>query len=284
LKLPNLFIAGAQKSGTTWLARCLGHQSCAFLPREKELHFFNTYSEITQESLHNYSARYANSNARWNIDATPNYLCTPGVEKKVSATCPDAKIIVTLRNPVERSISATRHHLARRRFPSGTTSDSILNNIMDGHEDTWEILSQGDYIGGLTRWFSVFPRERFHIVIFEEDIAADKGMMALSSTAEFLGESRFNVPMGHTQFKSPTPTSRLAGVGMSHFPFLARLQGGLNCLVSSDREFQVSQRTRQKLHEWFAPQVQALPELISRRPINWGSLSTYYSRSSQKPY
>lgn len=266
--LPNLFIAGAQKAGTTWLSRCLGRQPFAFLPPEKELHFFDKVSDLEAE-LPGYAARYAGSTARWNIDATPNYLCTPGAERRLRATCPDARFVITLRDPVERTLSAVRHHLARDRFGPEASVASVVREVLATGHDPWEILDQGAYADGFERWYAVFPRERFHVVVFEDEIEPDQGRAALRGVAAFLDEDEFAPPLDSVQYRSPTPTSRLAGRLVSRAAGISRVLAPLNRIVGRDAAFETDKATRELLDVWFAPQLERLPALIGRRPASW---------------
>ena len=266
--LPNVFIAGAQKAGTTWLSRCLARQPFAFLPAEKELHFFTKAVDVRAE-LPGYAARYAESTARWNIDATPNYLCTPGTEVRLAEVCPDARFVITLRDPVERTLSAVRHHLARERFGPGATLDSVVRDVLATGHDPWEILDQSAYADGFERWLEHFDRERFHVVIFEEEIEPDNGRAALAGVANFLGEPEFAPPLGSSQYRSPTPRSRTASRLLARAAAVGRVLAPLNRMVGDDRAFEARESTRELLDAWFAPQLDRLPELIDRRPKRW---------------
>lgn len=133
--LPNLLIAGAQKSGTTWLHRMLDFHPGAFMSKPKELAFFNDPSRRGDPAaLAAYEAHFAGSeDARWRGESTPHYFWHRGdrpwspplraIEPAefVAEVLGDdlERVVLILRDPVSRAVSAYHHNNNRGRVAAG---------------------------------------------------------------------------------------------------------------------------------------------------------------------
>lgn len=108
-------IAGAQRCGTTSLARLLEQHPDVCLARDKEAHWFD--DPAVQRSGVD-KARFADrfsrcGAARILLDATPSYLYLPGCIEALHRHNPDAKMIAILRDPAERAHSQYAHEFKR---------------------------------------------------------------------------------------------------------------------------------------------------------------------------
>ena len=115
--LPDFVIIGAQKAGTTSLWRYLVEHPQIVGPTEKEIHFFDARFD---RGARWYRARFPlraslRRGARLTFEASPYYLAHPFVPARVRAMLPDAKLVVLLRDPVERAWSHYRDNVARIR-------------------------------------------------------------------------------------------------------------------------------------------------------------------------
>ena len=116
-------------------------------------------------------------------EASPYYLFHPLVAERLARDFPDVRLIVMLRDPVERAYS---HYKERRKHgaePLGfeealAAEPDRLRGEADRiirepgyrsveHEDH-SYLAQGLYLDMLERWFALFPRVQFHIAVSEE--------------------------------------------------------------------------------------------------------------------
>jgi hypothetical protein len=120
-------------------------------------------------------------------DASPYYLFHPLAAERLARDFPDVRIIVFLRDPVERAYS----HFKERTHHGGETLS--FEDALDAEEgrlrgeaerivaepgylsaehENHSYLAQGRYLDMLPRWFGLFPREQFHIAA-SEDFYAD---------------------------------------------------------------------------------------------------------------
>lgn len=169
---------GGQRCGTTWLHFLLDQHPDIFVPAVKEVHYFNFEPNYDRGPA--WYAQVLTPDAGQSVrgECTPNYFWNtllPGVAKvprqiidiapKVHALNPDAKLLLILRDPVKRAISAWHHHIQMGRL-----------RARDGFTDAWPrygVKSMGMYSEHLDHWFASFPRENFLILNFERDVLGD---------------------------------------------------------------------------------------------------------------
>jgi len=124
-KWPNFFIVGAAKAGTSSLFRYLKEIPGIYMPEFKEPHFFapnppkyDNYKPMQDKTK--YLDLFKESTSEKMIgEASASYLRNPESPKLIHSTIPDAKIIISLRDPVERAFS---HYLYKIRFNNETLS------------------------------------------------------------------------------------------------------------------------------------------------------------------
>lgn len=144
-------------------------------PLQKELHFFNK-TQNYQRGIEWYRSHFSGCTGQDAVDEfTVNYFWTSddseeirrhGLTRDIPGLIhthyPDLRLILVLRNPVDRAISAFYHHIAMRRFSPSTR----LLDVMD----RFGILSMGYYDEHLDRWWARFDPRQFLILIYETDI------------------------------------------------------------------------------------------------------------------
>lgn len=191
MKLPNLIVAGAQKSGTTWLYAALREHSDIFMSDSKELNFFNRLANYNnEEALDTYLENFDFTGGHKYVgEATPHYMWIrqnfkpydPSADPRTAAefikrVTPDAKIIMVLRNPVTRAVSAFHHHFALGRL----TGDSKI----DEANEKLGILDIGHYERHVSYWREIFGDNL--LVYLYDDLKSD-GTQFLSSIFTDLG-------------------------------------------------------------------------------------------------
>ncbi len=184
--MPDFIIIGAPRSGTTSLYNYLTAHPCIAPALRKEVHFFDENFEkgITWYRAHFptlLSKYYATRVRRQNFitgEATPYYIFHPLVPKRLSETIPTVKLIVLLRNPVDRAYSQYRYKLRGGVFESLSFEDVLAHEVEllgSGTEIIYRhynCLSKGIYVDQLEGWTSRFPREQL-LILKSEDFYAD---------------------------------------------------------------------------------------------------------------
>lgn len=101
---PDFLIIGSQKAGTTSLYHALRLHPEVFVPEKKELNFFFLEDEYARGL--DYYARYfepAPAGIKAVGEASPGYICHPETPARIAAALPDAKLVLTVRNPIDRA-------------------------------------------------------------------------------------------------------------------------------------------------------------------------------------
>ncbi|MGH2784711.1 MAG: sulfotransferase family protein [Actinomycetota bacterium] len=169
-RLPNFFIIGAPKSGSTALADYLRAHPQVFIPPEKELYFFTIQSNWDR-GLDWYRWLFADAGDAPAVgDATPTYIYSDAALERIAGTIPDAKLFAILRNPVDRAYSSywwERALRERRGFEEAVRAEMEHGpSVHDPRRHPY--LTAGRYLSRLQRVCDFFPRESLHVVILEE--------------------------------------------------------------------------------------------------------------------
>ena len=177
-KAPDFIIIGAGKCGTTSLYNYLGYHPQILLPNKKELRFFDKNFSYGYEW---YLAQFPTITDRPDLltgEASPSYLFLPHVAQRMRDFAPHIKLIVMLRNPVERSISDYYQNQKTGRNHK-TLEEVIREEIQRFGQKTETQLSyrgspllQSLYYYKLKRWMKIFPRNQF-LILKSEDFFAN---------------------------------------------------------------------------------------------------------------
>src|SRR5688572_14326389 len=102
-RLPDFLIVGAMRSGTTSLHKYLQAHPDVFVASGKEVHFFD---RRYGRGLDWYRSRFAGVTTERVVgEATPAYMYDENAIARIAHDLPDARLIVVLRNPVDRAYS-----------------------------------------------------------------------------------------------------------------------------------------------------------------------------------
>lgn len=174
--LPNFLIIGAPRAGTTWIQKNLIQHPEVFMPSKKEIHFFDRFYE---EGIGFYEKYFEGVTDQKAIgEATPAYLHREPVAQRIYEHLGPVKMIVTLRNPVDRLYS--RYWNSRGKF--------IENKGLSFEEKIMakpEFIEEGFYAEHLNRYLDIFPKENI-LVMFFDDIKKDS-VGFLREIFEFIG-------------------------------------------------------------------------------------------------
>jgi hypothetical protein len=209
--LVTFLIAGVQKGGTTALYDYLADYPDLALSRVKEVHFFDDETRDWERPDYGaYHARFAAPGARPCGEATPIYLYWPNALARIRAYNPAMRLIVALRDPVERAWSHWRMEYARgaERAPFAWCIRQGRQRLFDGeppatpwgHHREFSYVERGFYGEQLAQLFALFPHEQV-LVIRAEDLRADPAA-SLAAVRRFLDLA-----------EAPPPPPREAHVG-----------------------------------------------------------------------
>lgn len=165
-------IAGAQKSATSSLHYALSTHPELSLPRRKELHIFDDETRHDFVNLNDIKNEF-DAPIRMAGDATPIYLYWPNAPARMAAHNPNMKIIISLRNPVDRAFSHWTMERGRgaENFSFSEAIRSGRTRVKDsrgGVHRTFSYVERGFYAAQIRRLMANFPRESIYFVKFDE--------------------------------------------------------------------------------------------------------------------
>ncbi|MFZ0889540.1 MAG: sulfotransferase [Candidatus Binataceae bacterium] len=195
---PNFFIVGAQNSGTSSLYEYLKQHPQIFLPALKEPHFFcedrpasaMTYPITRVSRPEAYLALYSRAGEYEAIgDASSSYLWDPGAPRRIRQVSPRARIIMMLRDPVERAHS---HYLmdVREGWQRLAFYDALREDFHRGRKGygvSRLYVELGLYHQQVGRYLRMFGAKQVKILQFDSLLTPDGRRRTICEIADFLG-------------------------------------------------------------------------------------------------
>lgn len=202
---PSFFIAGAQKAGTTSLYQFLVDNKYINQTSQKELYFFNNQENYEQGEKW-YRSHFPLSSSLPTCDATANYFESKDAPERIRIHYPNAKIIILLRNPVDRAFSHYKM-AAKFGFEKLSFEEALQREderlayeqefLAENHPYIYQRLgyrTKGLYSEQIKHWMSSFPNEQIKVVVSEELFSHPKE--GCGELLEFLGfETDFTIPL-----------------------------------------------------------------------------------------
>jgi sulfotransferase family protein len=200
--LPDFLVLGAQKAGTTALYEYLRRHPQISGPSWKEVSFFDRHWARGESWYRGNFPNVARTRGKHVGEASPSYVFHPLAPRRVQEVVPEARLIVLVRNPVDRALSQYNHEVAlgREPLPFEEALDAEEERLRGEQErmaadpryfsrEWWShtYKARGRYAEQLERWLAVFPREQL-LVLPSDDLGSDPAR-AHAQVLEFLGAS-----------------------------------------------------------------------------------------------
>jgi hypothetical protein len=305
MTMPNFFIVGAQKAGTTSLYHYLNQHPQVYMSPIKEPFFFDhemgSKGEVVRRefeghrqpprftSIEEYSALFEGASGEKAIgEATPLYIYAPGTAERLERYVPGAKSIALLRNPADRAYSAFLYALRMGVEPLTDFAQALREEplrMRNGWHYIFHYRSRGLYYQQLKSYYEVFGRERLAVWLYE-DMREDPASVA-QSVFRFLEvddtfapdtSSTYNpagVPASGSARAAIKATNRAVGVlrrslppTSSILPFAFKMRRAVHSLVLT-KPPPIDPELREELIAGYKEDVLRLQELIGRDLSAW---------------
>lgn len=198
MQKPDFIVIGAQKCATTWLYHHLGVHPQVFMPADKDIEFFSYSENLNPEFASAWLQRFEGASGFQRVgDVNGAYFWTEtgsqwstrleGFNRQIPAAVlgylgPDVQLMASLRNPVERAISAYLHHI----HEGPVTPEQRLLEV----SDLLGIVDMGFFGAHLGNWLEHFAPEQF-LVIDHLPSDRDSARRILDGVSGFLGLEGF---------------------------------------------------------------------------------------------
>lgn len=229
--MPDFLIIGGQRCGTSSLYYYLTDHPTIVPAFTKELHFFD---ENYTKGLRWYRAQFPTTVQKYYTEqvrkqgfitgeASPSYLFHPHAPARISQFMPNVKLLVLLRNPIDRAYS--QHWLNVK--ANGIHETLSFKDALDAEQERiagerekmladenyesptyrpFSYLTRGIYADQLQYWMSFYSREQF-LILKSEDLYSNPGE-TVKQALEFLGvpATKIDTNKEYKRYKVPTRT------------------------------------------------------------------------------
>lgn len=280
---------GVEKSGTTWLVNMLKKHPDVFMPEQKELYYFNKefahYPNLKNFQYGKPLSWYTSffKDAKKNQikgEVSPAYLWSKNAVKDIFNFDPNIKIIVILRDPIEKIFSLYLFYLQL-----GIISKMNFEQALKKRPD---LIERSLYYCSLKKYFDLFPRKNIKVMLFD-DLKKDR-IEFLKEIERFLDIKEF-IPDSVNENSNVTGVPVCSNVNnliqktryflrKNNLNFLIdamrmlKLDKLNNAIIIKNRkEFyqkpQIDECSKEKLKSYFRDDINKLEKLIGRDLSQW---------------
>jgi hypothetical protein len=295
-RLPDFVVIGAPKCGTTSLFQYLRQHPGVFLPRQKELHYFTR----DQLGLHHsgpgdehvlrsvcatraeYEAHYRGAGDEGAVgDISPSYFEYPEVSERIRDELKDPRIVLLLRDPIEKAHSQYMHLVrdARETLSFLDALEAEEDRIRAGWSMIWHYAAGSRFADRTRQYLDAFGHDRMRVLLFEDLVQSPDTV--LSDLCEFLGVDpawRFETDQVYNRSGAPRskllaglmarPGRLLTGAArLAPEPLVRRVKLLLG-RVNVGEKTQIDEAARSHLRDRLFDDVRELEEILERK-LDW---------------
>lgn len=288
--LPNLFIAGVMKAGTSSLFWYLSQHPDICVPRHtKELNHFTPLrdGQPPEGSLASYAANFAHcTGQRYRLDASPRYFDGgPSLVSAVRRVAPDGRVIIVLREPAGRLWSMYRRLKEVGRLPANVSFEQYFEQGLSQHFDgrprydhfaKTRAVAECCYVDFLVQWWDGFGDAVR--VVFSDDLA----VRPPETVRDLLGWLAIDTAVGDVMnydARNRTVDARSVLLGriaravnlkvepvLRRTPAAKRAARAMYAAVNGRRERErMSHEDRRRVERFYAPYNERLHEALASR-------------------
>ena len=206
MRLPNFFVVGSAKSGTTALWSYFQMHPDLYVTndiRHKELGYFSDFYGIKE--LDDYLSYFKQAEERQLIgEVCHSYISSPESAERIYKDVPNAKIIMILRNPVDRAYSLYNWMVMHGYEKANSFEKALmLENVrakdkefkktnVQGFYQNYMYFSSGKYSEQLKRFYAIFKYENIKVILYKDFKSNQESVMA--DIFAFLEVKNFSIP------------------------------------------------------------------------------------------
>jgi hypothetical protein len=296
--MPNFFLIGAAKSGTTALYHYLKQHPQIYMSSVKEPNFFAFENKkldfsgpgddwvinTTVTNLDDYLRLFDKVTNESAIgEASWKYLYYPGTAESIKRHIPEARLFVVLRNPVDRAYSHFIMMRQKAREPKINFAEAVKQEqqrISDNWGADWHYIQVGLYYNNLKRFFDLFGRDQIKVFLYED--LKNSPLIMLQDIFKFLkvdddfvpdisvkhnqGLVPQNRPL-HTFLRTSSPLKSFAKMLVPK-AFRKHIKNQIH-KINLTKPKPLDQSTREEISKLFREDILKLQRLIKRDLSSW---------------
>jgi hypothetical protein len=194
--VPDFLYIGTSKAGSTWLFNALAVHEDVWLASNKGLYFFDAHFD---RGVDWYRQQFEDADGRAVGEFSHSYLSSPDAPARIAAYSPSMRLLVCLREPVDRAFSDYLDLVKNNGF-AGSFSQAV--------EQYPRLLDRGRYATHLSRYLEHFPAAQLHVGLFDDLKTSPQGYA--DEVYDFLGVDRVALSAGHLRARMPAGRPRNA--------------------------------------------------------------------------
>jgi len=200
---PDFLAVGGSRCASTYIFRVLESHPDIFMAKTKSLHFFNDHYDLGYDWYFN----HFNSSSKIAGEVNPSYLYLKmadgrPIAEEVHKMSKDTKIIIVIRDPVDRTIS----HYLKQEGQNKIKRQDLLSGLMESQRRKSRIITDSFYYNKIMNYKKLFSERSLKIVIFERLV--NKPEATFSEIFDFLGvDTKFRTSLMSLKLNS----SRMIG-------------------------------------------------------------------------
>jgi len=285
---------GVERAGTTWIFECLKEHPQICCSKYKEIKFFSKKTQFSnkndkyQKGLDFYQSYFSHCKEdQIKGEFSPHYFFEKESALRIKKHFPEVKLILCLRNPIDRAYSFYWFEKTRGKIPYDSFEEAISKEFA-------YFITEGFYSKPLKNYFSLFPKENILILIYEE-IAKDP-IKFIQNIYEFLGVDKKFIPRKANQVINTPQTKNkfqllIAGLILKTKRFLTKFSLGRSLVNQLEKlgfvyllnlilerrsatygitpKPPMNPKTRKQLQQLYQKEIKELEKLINKDLSLW---------------
>ena len=283
---PNFFIVGGSKCGTTNISYYLNLHPKVFFSELNEPYYFCKWdlsNNFKRESMIRDEVKYLElfKNAKTEKvigEATPSYLHSPNSAYKIKERFPDSKIIISIRNPIERAHSGyfSNEFMRKDNLSFREMIDSHKKLIDKNEFYIYNILEPGFFSKHIKRFQDNFASDKIKVIVFEDYVEnTEKSLesilefLELDTDFEFTEQPKrgYRIPKNKIS-KMTLENKTIRKLSTFFIPTVTRQQIGERFMLKETEKPVMSLKERNYLKEIYEDDVKKL-EILLHRDLPW---------------
>jgi hypothetical protein len=196
--VPDFLYIGTSKAGSTWLFNALSVHPDVWLASNKGLYFVDSHFDRGPDW---YREQFEGADGRAVGEFSHSYLSSPEAPERIAAYSPAMRLLVCLREPVDRAFSDYLDLVKNNGF-TGSFTEAI--------EQYPRLLDRGRYATHLSRYLEHFPAAQLHVGLFDDLKTGAQGYA--DEVYDFLGIDRVVLSAADLRERMPAGRPRNAGM------------------------------------------------------------------------